>query len=118
MVKTELPNPNIIGIRKYVDTLLKEVATVHSGFEVEHLATVAGLVEQGLGISLVPELTLFQFRQLDPARNPPRRATDPGGEAQGPGTFHCGPGHAGPGGQTPEHESRGAETRLTGRDHR
>ena len=26
---------------------------------------MAGLVEQGLGISLVPELTLFQFRQMD-----------------------------------------------------
>ncbi len=42
-----------------------DVLTVDSGFEVEHLATVAGLVEQGLGVSLVPELTLFQFRQLD-----------------------------------------------------
>lgn len=53
------------SVRQHVDILLREVQTVHSGFEVEHLATVAGLVEQGLGISLVPELTLFQFRQLD-----------------------------------------------------
>ncbi|HET8748506.1 MAG TPA: LysR substrate-binding domain-containing protein [Ramlibacter sp.] len=29
--------------------------------EVEHLATVAGLVAQGLGVSVVPELTLFHF---------------------------------------------------------
>jgi DNA-binding transcriptional LysR family regulator len=53
------------SVRQYVDILLRDVQTVHSGFEVEHLATVAGLVEQGLGVSLVPELTLFQFRQLD-----------------------------------------------------
>ncbi|WP_020652598.1 LysR family transcriptional regulator [Massilia niastensis] len=53
------------SVRQHVDILLRDVATIHSGFEVEHLATVAGLVEQGLGVSLVPELTLFQFRQLD-----------------------------------------------------
>ena len=32
-------------------------------FEVEHLATVTGLVEAGLGISVVPSLTLFHFRR-------------------------------------------------------
>ena len=32
-------------------------------FEVEHLATVVGLVEAGLGISVVPGLTLFHFRR-------------------------------------------------------
>jgi LysR family transcriptional regulator, carnitine catabolism transcriptional activator len=32
-------------------------------FEVEHLATVMGLVEAGLGISVVPALTLFHFRR-------------------------------------------------------
>jgi LysR family carnitine catabolism transcriptional activator len=53
------------SVRQHVDLLLSDVQTVHSGFEVEHLATVAGLVEQGLGIAVVPELTLFQFRQLD-----------------------------------------------------
>ena len=58
------------SVRQYVDILLRDVQTVHSGFEVEHLATVAGLVEQGLGVSLVPELTLFQFRQLDLATIP------------------------------------------------
>jgi LysR family transcriptional regulator, carnitine catabolism transcriptional activator len=31
--------------------------------EVEHLATVAGLVREGLGISVVPELTLFHFER-------------------------------------------------------
>jgi LysR family carnitine catabolism transcriptional activator len=53
------------SVRQHVDILLRDIAVVHSGFEVEHLATVAGLLEQGLGVSLVPELTLFQFRQLD-----------------------------------------------------
>ena len=53
------------SVRQYVDILLRDVTAVHSGFEVEHLATVAGLVEQGLGISLVPALTLFQFRDLN-----------------------------------------------------
>jgi LysR family transcriptional regulator, carnitine catabolism transcriptional activator len=53
------------SVRQHVEVLLRDVPAVHSGFEVEHLATVAGLVQQGLGISLVPEFTLFQFRQLD-----------------------------------------------------
>lgn len=53
------------SVRQHVEILLRNTQAVHSGFEVEHLATVAGLVKQGLGISLVPELTLFQFRQLD-----------------------------------------------------
>lgn len=58
------------SVRQYADILLRDVAAVHSGFEVEHLATVAGLVERGLGVSLVPELTLFQFRLLDLAAIP------------------------------------------------
>lgn len=58
------------SVRQHVEVLLRDVQTVPSGFEVEHLATVAGLVKQGLGISVVPELTLFQFRQLDLAAVP------------------------------------------------
>lgn len=53
------------SVRQHVDVLLRDVQTIYSGFEVEHLATVAGLVEQGLGITIVPELTLFQFRELN-----------------------------------------------------
>ena len=53
------------SVRQHVDMLLRDVATVHSGLEVEHLATVAGLVQHGMGVALVPELTLFQFRLLD-----------------------------------------------------
>jgi len=33
-----------------------------SFLEVDHLATVTGLVSAGLGVSLVPSMTLFQFR--------------------------------------------------------
>jgi LysR family carnitine catabolism transcriptional activator len=33
------------------------------GLEVEHLATAAALVAQGIGVTLVPALTLFHFRQ-------------------------------------------------------
>lgn len=53
------------SVRQHVDLLLRDVPTVHTGLEVEHLATVAGLVQHGLGVALVPELTLFQFRLLD-----------------------------------------------------
>jgi hypothetical protein len=41
---------------------LRPGAVIHTGLEVEHLATVAALIESGLGVSVVPELTLFQFR--------------------------------------------------------
>ena len=34
---------------------------MHSVMQLEHLATVAGMVQAGLGITVVPELTLFQF---------------------------------------------------------
>lgn len=50
------------SVRQHVDQLTRDLPVRHSGLEVEHLATVAGLIEHGLGVSLVPELTLFQFR--------------------------------------------------------
>ncbi|MES2936840.1 MAG: LysR family transcriptional regulator [Pseudomonadota bacterium] len=43
---------------------------LHSIVEVEHLATVTGLVRAGLGISLVPALTLFHFGHPDLAVRP------------------------------------------------
>ncbi len=52
------------SVRQHVDSLTAGIEVKHSGLEVEHLATVAGLIEHGLGVSLVPELTLFQFRNL------------------------------------------------------
>lgn len=42
--------------------------------EVEHLATVAALVAQGLGVSVVPELTLFHFERAGLAAVPVRDA--------------------------------------------
>lgn len=36
-----------------------------SSFEVKYLSTVAGLIRHGLGVSLLPELTLSQFRDPD-----------------------------------------------------
>lgn len=53
------------SVRQHVDKLTRGITVQHSGLEVEHLATVAGLIRHGLGVSLVPELTLFQFRSMD-----------------------------------------------------
>jgi len=44
------------------------------GLESEHLATVAALVAQGLGVSIVPELTLFHFERAGLAAVPVRHA--------------------------------------------
>jgi DNA-binding transcriptional LysR family regulator len=41
-----------------------------NSLEVEHLATVAALVAEGLGISIVPELTLFHFERAGLAAVP------------------------------------------------
>ena len=43
-----------------------------NSLEVEHLATVAALVAEGLGISIVPELTLFHFERAGLAVVPVR----------------------------------------------
>lgn len=51
------------SVRQHLDESLRAAGVPAGGLEVEHLATVAGLVAAGLGVSLVPELTLFQFRQ-------------------------------------------------------
>ena len=53
------------SVRQHVDLLTCGIELKSSGLEVEHLATVAGLIEHGLGVSLVPELTLFQFHNLN-----------------------------------------------------
>lgn len=49
------------SVRQHLDAALHPLR-MHGMMEVEHLATVAALVEAGLGISVVPELALFQFR--------------------------------------------------------
>jgi DNA-binding transcriptional LysR family regulator len=53
----------VSSVRQHVEPALGTVAVRYSGLEVEQLATVAGLVAAGLGIALVPELTLFQFKR-------------------------------------------------------
>lgn len=52
------------SVRQYIDaaTLPQSLPSV---LEVDQLATVAGMVAAGLGVSVVPALTLYQFR--DPA---------------------------------------------------
>jgi DNA-binding transcriptional LysR family regulator len=50
------------SVRQALDVALHP-QRMNAVFEVEHLATVMGLVEAGLGISVVPALTLFHFRR-------------------------------------------------------
>ncbi|HSD44337.1 MAG TPA: LysR family transcriptional regulator [Burkholderiales bacterium] len=62
------------SVRQHLEPLLRDVPYVWSGLEVEQLATLAGLVANGLGVTLVPELTLFQFRRPELAIVPVRAA--------------------------------------------
>ena len=50
------------SVRQSLDAALHPLR-LNTVFEVEHLATVMGLVEAGVGISVVPALTLFHFRR-------------------------------------------------------
>ena len=50
------------SVRQSLDAALHPLR-MNAVFEVEHLATVMGLVEAGLGISVVPALTLFHFQR-------------------------------------------------------
>lgn len=52
------------SVRQYIDaaTLPQALPAV---LEVDQLATVAGMVAAGLGVSIVPSLTLYQFRSAD-----------------------------------------------------
>jgi DNA-binding transcriptional LysR family regulator len=52
------------SVRQRLEAALHPL-TLHSVVEVEHLATVTGLVRAGIGISLVPALTLFHFNHPD-----------------------------------------------------
>jgi LysR family transcriptional regulator, carnitine catabolism transcriptional activator len=51
------------SVRQHLDPVLRDVPHTTTGLEVEQLSTVAALVGNGLGVSLVPELTLFHFRR-------------------------------------------------------
>jgi len=50
------------SVRKHLDQALGEAAAPPL-LEVEHLATVTGLVQAGVGVSLVPGMTLFHFQR-------------------------------------------------------
>ena len=50
------------SVRQALDAALHPLQT-HTLLEVDQLATVAGMVEAGLGISVVPALTLFHFER-------------------------------------------------------
>ena len=50
------------SVRQQLDRLAEAQVLRSSPLEVEHLATLAALVRCGLGLSLVPELTLFHFQ--------------------------------------------------------
>lgn len=49
------------SIRQCLDSAFGE-RRINNVLELEHLATVGAMVERGLGVSLVPTLTLYQFR--------------------------------------------------------
>ena len=57
------------SVRQYLDAALHPLK-MHTLMEVDQLATVMGMVRAGLGISVVPSLTLFHFRQPDVVTRP------------------------------------------------
>jgi len=57
------------SVRKQLDDAIG-ADTLTPLLEVEHLATVAGLVSAGLGVSVVPAMTLFHFRRTELAIKP------------------------------------------------
>jgi len=59
------------SVRQALDAALHPLQ-MDTVLEVEHLATVAGMVEAGLGISVVPTLTLFHFERATLATRPLR----------------------------------------------
>lgn len=62
LVRTEsirvTSNNNLYKLRP----LLREFHVKETGVEVEHLATLAGLIANGMGVSVVPHLSISQFR--------------------------------------------------------
>lgn len=59
------------SVRQYIDAATHP-QPLRSVLEVDQLATVAGMVRAGLGISIVPALTLYQFRAPDVVIRPIR----------------------------------------------
>lgn len=56
------------SVRQHLEPVLRDVAHSASGLEVEQLPTAAALVASGLGVTLVPGLTLSYFRALAAVR--------------------------------------------------
>jgi LysR family carnitine catabolism transcriptional activator len=52
------------SVRQYLEPALRDVPYAASGLEVEQLPTAAALIASGLGVSVVPALTLSYFRGL------------------------------------------------------
>lgn len=61
------------SVRQSLDAAMHPLV-MNAVFEVEHLATVMGLVETGLGISVLPALTLFHFQRETLVTRPMRLA--------------------------------------------
>ena len=59
------------SVRQYIDAATHP-KPLRAVLEVEQLATVAGMVRAGLGVSIVPALALYQFRADDLAVRPVR----------------------------------------------
>ena len=59
------------SVRQYIDAVTHP-QPLRSVLEVDQLATVSGMVRAGLGISIVPALTLYQFRSDQLAIRPIR----------------------------------------------
>lgn len=57
------------SVRQYIDAATHP-ATFAPLLEVEQLATVAGMVKAGLGVTIVPALALYQFDDPELARRP------------------------------------------------
>lgn len=53
------------SVHQHLVNAVGATGVASSSFEVKYLSTVAGLIVHGLGVSLLPELTLSQFRHPD-----------------------------------------------------
>lgn len=57
------------SVRQYIEQAIFP-AQLHRVMELEQLATVAGMVRAGLGVTVVPELTLFHFQHPELVTRP------------------------------------------------
>jgi LysR family carnitine catabolism transcriptional activator len=57
------------SVRQHIEAAIRP-AQMNTGMELEQLSTVAGMVRAGLGITVVPSLTLFHFEHPELATRP------------------------------------------------